>query len=79
MDTNEWDMDLIWKVCPVYDAEEICRIRLPARKTSDFLAWNHEDSGVFSVKSAYRLAEEIKNRDRPAASSSSSETSNRSI
>ena len=72
-------MDLIRKVCPIYDAEEICKIRLPSRKTSDFIACNHEDLGLFSVRSAYKLAEEIKNRDRPVASSSASEMSNSSI
>jgi hypothetical protein len=36
--------------------EEILKIRLPENKRPDWVAWKYEKSGVFSVKSAYRLA-----------------------
>lgn len=37
------------------DVKEILKIRTSNRNESDFLAWHPEKSGVFTVKSAYRL------------------------
>lgn len=39
-----------------HDTEEVLKIRLSDRIEEDFLAWHHEKSGIFSVRSAYRLA-----------------------
>jgi hypothetical protein len=38
------------------DVESILRIKLPRRDQEDILAWMPEQSGIFSVKSAYKLA-----------------------
>lgn len=39
-----------------YDVEEILKIKIPYNACQDYVAWNFEKSGLFSVKSAYRLA-----------------------
>ena len=41
------------------DIPEILKIKLPSTRTNDFLAWNYENLGIFSVRSAYRLAMRI--------------------
>jgi ribonuclease HI len=38
------------------DADWILNLKLPSEKCDDFFAWHYERSGIFSVKSAYRLA-----------------------
>jgi hypothetical protein len=38
-----------------HDVEAILAIKLTQRSTEDFVAWNMEDSGIFTVRSAYRL------------------------
>jgi hypothetical protein len=37
----------------------LLRIRLWGRDEEDFIAWNYERSGLFSVRSAYKLALEL--------------------
>ena len=37
------------------DCEQIINIPLTTRRQQDFLAWHYEKSGVFSVRSAYRM------------------------
>jgi ribonuclease HI len=41
---------------PHYDAEEILRIRIPQTNGEDYIAWHYETTGIFSIRSAYRLA-----------------------
>jgi hypothetical protein len=38
-----------------HDAEEVLKVRLTERE-EDFIAWHFDRSGVFTIKSAYRLA-----------------------
>lgn len=38
------------------DVAEILKIKIPANRCADWIAWNFEKTGVFSVRSAYRLA-----------------------
>ena len=38
------------------DVEEILKTKIPSSACSDQVAWNFEKSGIFSVRSAYRLA-----------------------
>lgn len=49
-----WRSDLIRDTFIVPDADAILNIPLRAGGGEDFLAWDHEQSGVYSVKSAYR-------------------------
>ena len=38
-----------------HDAATILQIKLPSRPSDDFLAWHPKSTGVFNVRSAYRL------------------------
>ena len=58
-----WRKDLIHKYFWPYDAEQILAIKLPLSRTEDFIAWQHEKSGVYSVKSAYKLAKDIQGEE----------------
>jgi hypothetical protein len=51
-----WKEDLIRSLFPSYDAEEILRIRLPHSAEEDYIAWHHDKTGIFTVRSAYRFA-----------------------
>ncbi|KAK1645940.1 hypothetical protein QYE76_063745 [Lolium multiflorum] len=54
--SNEWNEDLVKKVCYSQDVKWILKLKLPITACEDLVAWHYEQSGVFSVKSAYRLA-----------------------
>jgi hypothetical protein len=54
--STEWDDGRVRQYFFPRDVQEILKIKLPANKTSDSIAWQYEKSGIFSVKSAYRLA-----------------------
>lgn len=45
-----------------YDAEEILRLRIQSNGDGDFVAWHFEKTGMFSVKSAYKLALTLKDK-----------------
>ena len=53
---KEWDINLLRENFSAIDVDEILKIQLPVRPMEDVLAWNSEKSGIFSVKSAYKLA-----------------------
>jgi hypothetical protein len=52
------------------DAEEVLNIRLPSVNGEDFIAWAHEKNGYFSVKSAYRLGVQLKEKEKQESTSS---------
>ena len=54
--TKQWKEEIVRSMFPSYDAEEILRIRLPQTNEEDYVAWHYERNGIFSVRSAYRLA-----------------------
>ncbi|RLN32801.1 hypothetical protein C2845_PM03G31430 [Panicum miliaceum] len=60
VDGMEWKEEVIRDLFWPHDAEAILSMRLPSRAAKDFVAWNYEKSGVYSVKSAYRLAKQLK-------------------
>jgi hypothetical protein len=39
-----------------HDAHEVKKNRLLDRNTKDMIAWHYERAGIFSVRSAYKLA-----------------------
>jgi len=41
------------------DAEAICRIQLSWRYVEDSIVWLHNKKGVYTVKSAYKVAKEV--------------------
>jgi hypothetical protein len=59
-----------------HDIEEIKKIRLSDRLDDDVVAWHYEKSGVFLVRSAYRitLQQEQGAMDRRMPKSQSTET-----
>jgi hypothetical protein len=68
--STEWDEGRVRQYFFPRDVQEILKIKLPANKTSDSIAWQYEKSGIFSVKSAYRLAlTRAKNLDAMGSSS----------
>jgi hypothetical protein len=55
---REWDEDVIKSCLYPIDAEEVLEIRLTERERDedDYSAWHYERSGMFSVRSAYKIA-----------------------
>jgi hypothetical protein len=49
----------------------IMKIRLPSHPTEDFVSWFYEKSGIFLVRSAYRLVKELEEEERGGGQSSS--------
>lgn len=39
-----------------FDVHEICKTAIPRSNVKDYVAWHYEKNGVFSVRSAYKLA-----------------------
>ncbi|XP_071683352.1 uncharacterized protein [Lolium perenne] len=69
-DGKSWNEVLVRKVCYSNDAECILNLKLPEHPCDDFVAWHYDPSGIFSVKSAYRLAYNLKNGVRWRAENS---------
>jgi hypothetical protein len=55
----EWDDQVINSCMYPHDTNEVLRIRLANRNEEDIIAWHYEKTGVFTVRSAYKLALEI--------------------
>jgi hypothetical protein len=51
-----------------HDAEEIMKIKVPTNGTKDTIACHYEKKWEFTVKSAYKLDENLKN-EQPSANS----------
>jgi len=66
-DRNE---PLISKMFLFHEAEEILNLRIPVSEGDDILAWHYEKSGIFSVRSAYKLALEGRSKNNCGTSMS---------
>ena len=77
--TRTWNEELIRKILLPHDVDEVLKIRLPQSTSEDFIAWHFERSGVFSVRSAYRLAVNDKEANRDLGQSSTAPTGERKI
>ncbi len=64
-----WDEQVVKRIFWPMDAELILTIRLSARAEEDFLAWHPDKWGVFSVRSAYKLALQLAAIDNGLGSS----------
>jgi hypothetical protein len=78
----QWKEDVIQKYFYEFDAQVIKNIPLSYSRQDDFWAWHYERSGVFSVKSAYRMLVHTRNQrqdwlDSNAESSDTEATRNR--
>jgi hypothetical protein len=56
IDNGSWDETAVRRYFYPCDASEIFKIKLLPSSTPDFVAWHYEKNGLFSVRSAYRLA-----------------------
>lgn len=70
LDNGMWDANKINQIFLPVDVEIILKLRTSSRDEEDFIAWHPDKLGNFSVRTAYRLAE---NWAKEEASSSSSD------
>lgn len=77
--SKEWNTELINQIFHKFDADEICKIRLPSNEVDDCVAWHYEKAGVFTVKSAYKLADSLRRNETAAGSSSANDPGDRSV
>lgn len=77
--SKEWNEQLIRQIFYPFDADEICKIKIPTAEVGDQIAWHYETNGVFSVKSAYKLAASMEQQSRHTPTSSSRDPGDRSI
>ena len=54
--SGSWDEMLVRRYFYACDVEEILKIKIPRNACPDQVAWNFEKTGIFSVRSAYRMA-----------------------
>lgn len=68
---GNWNMTLIRQHFLDVDIAEIIKIKPSRRNQEDFLAWHPKKRGIFTVRSAYRLAldEQMRNQGSGASSS----------
>lgn len=76
---KEWNVPLIRQMFHALDADEICRIPIPRAKAKDCVAWHYEKNGIFTVRSAYRLAASAIQAEQANPSSSTRDADDRSI
>jgi hypothetical protein len=53
---NAWDEAAVRSFFYTCDVEEILKIKIPSIPCPDWFAWNYEKAGIFTVRSAYRVA-----------------------
>jgi hypothetical protein len=73
------DVDLIHELFYEHDIEAILKVEIPKKESEDRVAWHHEPNGIFSVKSAYRLALSLKHANRDDSSCSTQRDGDRKI
>ena len=77
--TNGWDKDLVCQTFNAEDAKIILQIPI-YEHTKDCVAWHFDKKGIFSVKSAYKVAVDCAEREsrygQPSSSASIGETTN---
>jgi hypothetical protein len=55
-----WKEEVVRDLFRPHDVEQILGIKLPSKLSEDFVSWFYEKSGVFSMRSSYKLAKELK-------------------
>lgn len=68
-ETGAWRPDLLQQYFLPVDVHHIMKIKASPRLGDDFIAWGAERTGIFTVRSAYRLALEDKLRPSSVAAS----------
>jgi hypothetical protein len=69
LDNGDWNQELLRKHFSNMDIEKIMKIKASSRQHDDVLVWAPDRHGIFSVKSAYRLAWELNHRTLACATS----------
>jgi hypothetical protein len=70
IDQGGWDEGLLRRTFPPIDVEAILKIKLSPTRPANFLAWQHESNGLFSVRSAYRVGLRLSQQGGTFATSS---------
>jgi ribonuclease HI len=68
-EANWWDIPLIEQIFSGETVEKICSIPISPRSQEDKLIWAGTNNGMFSIRSAYHLEVERRNRDNWSTSS----------
>lgn len=76
--TREWNVDKIRELFHTHDADDILKLKVLQHGT-DISAWHFENSGIFSVKSAYKLAFDISKNAQENSGCSATGDDRRSI
>jgi hypothetical protein len=66
---KDWKEPLIRSIFHGHDADEIMKIRIPNIDGFDHVAWQPDQQGQFSVKSAYNLALHLRSNPQGRGSS----------
>jgi hypothetical protein len=77
--TGTWNDQLIRKFFYPHDTDVILRLNAPDTSRKDFLAWHYESNGIFSVRSAYKLAYNLKNNVQGQPGTSTTGDNNRTL
>jgi hypothetical protein len=77
-ESNEWDEGTLRRYFFHWDMEEIMKITLPVNKRSDWFARQYKKTGIFSVRSVYKLAL-TRDHDLDAVGTSASASGERSV
>ena len=56
---HAWRSEFIMDTFEQEDVEGICRIQLSRRDVEDIIIWLHHKTGLFTVKSAYKVARKV--------------------
>ncbi|XP_042944649.1 uncharacterized protein LOC122278535 [Carya illinoinensis] len=60
-ETGWWEIEIVRRTLPPREASDVLRIPLGPSPREDKLIWHYENSGEYTVRSAYRLFWSIKN------------------
>uniref|UniRef100_A0A803NHM6 Reverse transcriptase zinc-binding domain-containing protein n=1 Tax=Cannabis sativa TaxID=3483 RepID=A0A803NHM6_CANSA len=61
---SDWDLEILHDLFDARDRQLILQIPLGITQTSDMVYWSMEATGVYTVKSGYKLQQRLKGRDR---------------
>jgi hypothetical protein len=68
--TSTWHESMVRLILHPPDADEVMCITIPSVPRDDFIAWAHEKSGVFSMRSVYKLGLQMQEKGKQEATSS---------
>ena len=78
-DTNRWNEDMVRDVFYPEDTPWILNIQLPSHPCKDLPTWHYKRNGIFSVKSAHKLAYNLHHGVRWQAGGSGATDNSRNV